>query len=83
MLFPSPVEVYIVLTEREHTPNTIFNSQKHQRQSSTNLNIIKKMIEDKSQVFLSVVTVGELRRGVELIRYRGDVRQARQLEKTQ
>ncbi len=30
---------------------------------------------------LSVVTVGELRRGVELIRYRGDVRQANQLEK--
>jgi len=32
-------------------------------------------------VFISVVTVGELRRGVELIRYRGDVRQASQLEK--
>jgi len=32
-------------------------------------------------MFISVVTVGELRRGVELIRYRGDVRQANQLEK--
>jgi toxin FitB len=29
---------------------------------------------------LSVVCVGELRRGVELIRYRGDVRQAKVLE---
>jgi len=33
------------------------------------------------QVFISVVTVGELRRGVELIRHRGDFRQASQLEK--
>jgi len=29
---------------------------------------------------MPVVTVGELRRGVELIRHRGDVRQANQLE---
>jgi len=41
----------------------------------------KKILEDKSSVFISVVTVGELRRGVELIRYRGDARQANQLEK--
>ncbi len=41
----------------------------------------KQAIEDESRLFISVVTVGELRRGVELIRYRGDVRQANQLEK--
>lgn len=35
---------------------------------------------DDSQVYLSVVTVGEIRRGVELIRHRGDTRQANQLE---
>jgi predicted nucleic acid-binding protein len=35
---------------------------------------------DQSPVFLSVVTVGELRRGVELIRHRGDLPQARKLE---
>lgn len=39
-----------------------------------------RVIEDDTQMFISVVTVGELRRGVELIRYRGDVRQATQLE---
>jgi len=38
-------------------------------------------LEDEAQMFVSVVTVGELRRGVELVRYRGDVRQANQLEK--
>ena len=40
----------------------------------------KQTIEDETQIFVSVVTVGELRRGVELIRYRGDVRQANLLE---
>ncbi|MBV8062274.1 MAG: type II toxin-antitoxin system VapC family toxin [Nevskia sp.] len=37
---------------------------------------------DMGQVplFLSVVTIGELRRGVELIRHRGDLQQAQQLE---
>ena len=41
----------------------------------------KQAIVDEAQMFVSVVTVGELRRGVELIRYRGDMRQANQLEK--
>lgn len=41
----------------------------------------KQAVENEVQVFLSVVTVGELRRGVELIRHRGDTRQANQLEK--
>ena len=40
----------------------------------------KQAVEDESRVFISVVTVGELRRGVELIRHRGDIRQANQLE---
>ncbi len=41
----------------------------------------KQAIEDETRLFISVVTVGELRRGVESIRHRGDVRQANQLEK--
>lgn len=41
----------------------------------------KRAIEDDMPMFISVITVGELRRGVDLIRYRGDVRQAGQLEK--
>lgn len=35
---------------------------------------------DQAPIFLSVVTLGELRRGVELIRHRADVLQARRLE---
>jgi len=40
----------------------------------------KKAVANDMPLFLSVVTVGELRRGVELVRYRGDLRQALQLE---
>lgn len=39
----------------------------------------RQAINDQSKVFMSVVTVGELRRGVELIRHRGDIRQANQM----
>jgi predicted nucleic acid-binding protein len=35
---------------------------------------------EEARLFISVVTVGELRRGVELIRHRGDTRQAKGLE---
>jgi predicted nucleic acid-binding protein len=38
------------------------------------------VVKEQIPVFISVVTVGELRRGVELIRHRGDTRQAKQLE---
>ena len=37
-------------------------------------------IEAESALYLSVITIGELRRGVELIRHRGDVKQAEMLE---
>ena len=40
----------------------------------------KQVARDENNLYLSVVTVGELRRGVELIRYRGDEKQAAQLE---
>ncbi|SAL25535.1 PilT domain-containing protein [Caballeronia peredens] len=35
---------------------------------------------DRNDVHLSVVTVGELRRGVDLLRHRGDVAQAKTVE---
>jgi len=41
----------------------------------------KSLRTSKAHVYLSVVTIGELRRGVELIRYRGDLKQAEMLEK--
>lgn len=41
----------------------------------------KQAEREKHALYISVVTVGELRRGVELIRYRGDLEQATLLEK--
>ena len=37
--------------------------------------------DDQAPLYLSVITLGELRRGVEKIRYRGDAGQAEQLER--
>jgi toxin FitB len=36
--------------------------------------------EDNAELFVSVVTIGELRRGVEIIRHRGDRQQADRLD---
>jgi len=41
----------------------------------------RRVIQEATLVSISVVTVGELRRGVKLIRYRGDRPQAERLER--
>jgi len=61
--------------------NVISEARKKSKANKGVRAFFKQAIEDETQIFISVVTVGELRRGVELIRYRGDVRQANQLEK--
>lgn len=40
----------------------------------------KRVALEQTPVYLSVITIGELRRGIELIRHRGDATQARQLQ---
>ncbi len=40
----------------------------------------ERIKKEGREVYLSVITIGELRRGVELIRYRGDAKQANLLE---
>lgn len=46
---------------------------------------VKRFFKDaaikEKKLYLSVITIGELRRGVELIKYRNDVKQALQLER--
>jgi predicted nucleic acid-binding protein len=61
--------------------NVISEVRKKSKANKGVRTFFKRAIEDDTRIFMSVVTVGELRRGVELIRYRGDVRQANQLEK--
>jgi predicted nucleic acid-binding protein len=60
--------------------NVISEARKKSKANKGVRAFFKQVIEDDTKMFISVVTVGELRRGVELIRYRGDVRQASQLE---
>jgi hypothetical protein len=61
--------------------NVISEARKRSKANSGVRAFFKQAIEDGTRMFISVVTVGELRRGVESIRYRGDVRQADRLER--
>ncbi len=61
--------------------NVISEARKRSKANTGVRAFFKQAIEDETRLFISVVTVGELRRGVESIRHRGDVRQANQLEK--
>ena len=61
--------------------NVISESRKRSKADSGVQAFFTQVAEEDARVFISVVTVGELRRGVELIRHRGDRRQAAQLEK--
>jgi predicted nucleic acid-binding protein len=61
--------------------NVISEARKKSKANTGVRAFFKQAIEDETRICISVVTVGELRRGVESIRYRGDVRQANQLGK--
>ncbi len=61
--------------------NVISEIRKHAKANEGVQAFFRQVAEEEQPVFISVVTIGELRRGVELIRHRGDERQARQLEK--
>lgn len=61
--------------------NVISESRKRSKADQGVRDFFRQTVEENARIFVSVVTVGELRRGVELIRHRGDLRQARQLER--
>jgi hypothetical protein len=61
--------------------NVISEARKKTKANIGVRRFFKQAVNDESRIFISVVTVGELRRGVESIRHRGDKRQAIQLEK--
>lgn len=61
--------------------NVISEARKRSKANKGVRAFFKQTIADETPMFISVVTVGELRRGVELIRHRGYTRQANQLEK--
>lgn len=61
--------------------NIISEARKRSNANKGVRDFFKQVAEEQARVFISVITVGELRRGVELIRHRGDLLQANQLEK--
>lgn len=61
--------------------NVISEARKRARANAGVRHFFKRIAAEQAPIFLSVVTIGELRRGVDLIRHRGDVPQANRLEK--
>jgi toxin FitB len=60
--------------------NVISEARKRARANRGVRAFFRQVILERTPMFISVITVGELRRGVELIRHRGDRRQAERLE---
>jgi len=61
--------------------NVISEIRKGERANTGVRDFFRQVTSDDADLYLSVVTVGELRRGVELIRHRGDAAQAALLER--
>jgi predicted nucleic acid-binding protein len=60
--------------------NVISELRKNTRANSGVRRFFNQIEKKREQGYISVITVGELRRGVELIRHRGDLDQADKLE---
>ena len=74
MLTTQTQNVYLIDT------NVISESRKGRRANAGVRGFFERVIADDIAVFISVVTIGELRRGIELIRHRRDEPQAAMLE---
>ncbi len=60
--------------------NVVSEARKGARADAGVATFFRRCVEQGERVFLSAVTIGELRRGVDLIRHRGDATQASLLE---
>lgn len=60
--------------------NVISELRKQDKANTGVQQFFQSAIEQDARLYISAVTLGELRRGVELIRYRGDQQQADLLE---
>ena len=56
--------------------NVISEARKRERADPGVVSLLRTAAEQNEDLYLSVVTLGELRRGIELIRHRGDEPQA-------
>jgi len=69
------LEMYLIDT------NVLSDVRKKSKANPGVLDFFDRVNASELRVYISVITVGELRRGVELIRHRGDSGQAEHLEK--
>jgi predicted nucleic acid-binding protein len=60
--------------------NVISEARKRAKANRGVIAFFDTVVASSEPVFLSAISVGELRRGVELVRHRGDAHQARRLE---
>lgn len=60
--------------------NVISEIRKKTKANSGVRAFFNKAAQQETHLYISVITVGELRRGVDMIRYRGDTKQADKLE---
>ena len=60
--------------------NIISERRKRDRANPGVTRFFRQIAEEEIITYLSVITIGELRRGVDIIQYRGDVTQAKSLE---
>jgi predicted nucleic acid-binding protein len=60
--------------------NIVSEARKRDKANQGVANFFETTRTDGAAVYVSVITVGEIRRGIELIRHRGDRRQASRLE---
>ena len=60
--------------------NVISEARKRAKANRGVRQFFRRVIKERTPVFLSVITVGELRRGIGLLRHRGNRRQAERLE---
>jgi predicted nucleic acid-binding protein len=60
--------------------NVVSEARKRDKANPGVARFFDKARTNEDGVYVSVVTVGEIRRGIELIRHRGDARQATRLE---
>lgn len=60
--------------------NVVSETRKQARADVGVVRFFEKADQEEARLYVSVVTIGELRRGIELIRLRGDKPQARLLE---
>jgi predicted nucleic acid-binding protein len=60
--------------------NVVSEARKRDKANPGVIGFFERVQTAGDLLYVSVITVGEIRRGIELIRHRGDTRQARQLE---